>query len=105
HYDVTVKSKILHCDISSGNILILPTFVLQQEGDMTLRVTWRGILADWELSKPISRGEEVNQALRPKRTGTWRYMSVASLMDALHIVQTADEIESFFNVLLYNVIR
>ncbi|TBU58955.1 hypothetical protein BD310DRAFT_906267 [Dichomitus squalens] len=63
HYDATVKSKILHCDISSGNILILPTFVLQQEGDMTLHVTWIG-----------------------------------------H-VETADEIESFFNVLLYNVIR
>ena len=32
-------------------------------------------------------------------------MSVASLLDALHVVGTADEIESFFNVLLHNAIR
>ena len=32
-------------------------------------------------------------------------MSVASLLDARHVVGTADEIESFFNVLLDNVIR
>ena len=27
NYDASVKSKIIHCDISSGNILILPVFV------------------------------------------------------------------------------
>ena len=53
HYDASVKSKIIHRDISSGNILILPT-VKQAPGSTELRVEWVGILADWELSKPTT---------------------------------------------------
>ncbi|TBU58948.1 hypothetical protein BD310DRAFT_977001 [Dichomitus squalens] len=103
HYEATTKSMMIHRDISSGNILILPKFVIPDDGDgnTTLRIRWRGILADWELSKPL---QDVG-ARQPERTGTWRYMSVASLLDAFHIVGTADEIESFFNVVLHNAIR
>ena len=32
-------------------------------------------------------------------------MSVASISDATHITTVADEIESFFNVILYNALR
>ena len=32
-------------------------------------------------------------------------MSVASLRDVLHVVDIADEIESFFNVIIYNAVR
>ncbi|TBU26684.1 hypothetical protein BD311DRAFT_422694, partial [Dichomitus squalens] len=103
HYEATSKSMTIHRDISSGNILILPKFVVSDDGDgnITIRICWRGILADWELSKPL---QDVG-ARQPERTGTWRYMSVASLLDAYHIVGTADEIESFFNVLLHNALR
>ena len=68
HYDASVKSKIIHCDISSGNILILPCFVKHEIADgSALRVTWRGVLADWELSKPIPQGEEIDRARHPER--------------------------------------
>ena len=68
HYDASVKSKIIHCDISSGNILILPVFVKHEiTDDSALRVTWRGVLADWELSKPIPHGEEIDRAWQPER--------------------------------------
>ena len=42
---------IIHRDISSGNILIRPVFLLGNDGH--IRVEWVGILTDWELSKPI----------------------------------------------------
>ncbi|TBU38176.1 hypothetical protein BD309DRAFT_547695 [Dichomitus squalens] len=110
HYEATSKSRVIHCDVSSGNILILPTFIASDDDDgkRVVRIRWRGILADWELSKPVSEPEQDVSRQHPKheiRVGTWRYMSVASFWDASHIVSTADEIESFFNVLLENAIR
>ncbi|TBU26695.1 hypothetical protein BD311DRAFT_423068 [Dichomitus squalens] len=110
HYEATSKSRVMHCDISSGNILILPTFIVSDDddGNRVVCIRWRGILADWELSKPVSEPEQDVSSQKPEheiKVGTWRYMSVASLLDALHTVSTADEIESFFNVLLENAIR
>lgn len=42
HYDATTKAKILHRDISAGNIIIV-----KEEGEET------GILIDWEMCKHI----------------------------------------------------
>ena len=68
HYDASVKSKTIHCDISSGNILILPVFVKHENtDDLALHITWHGILADWELSKPIPQGEEIDSARQQER--------------------------------------
>ena len=53
HADAVDKCRLLHRDISSGNILILPMFE-EKPGDLELRVIWKGLLCDWELSKPIA---------------------------------------------------
>ncbi|KAI0689148.1 hypothetical protein C8T65DRAFT_817896 [Cerioporus squamosus] len=104
HAGAVNKCGLLHRDISCGNILILPTFE-QRPGDSKLYLVWKGVLCDWELSKPIALTKKDEKARQPERTGTWRYMSVASLRNMLHVVGIADEIESFFNVILYNAIR
>lgn len=49
HADVYEKCKFVHCDISSGNLLILPSLV-SVPGEAALRVVWTGILGDWELA-------------------------------------------------------
>ena len=59
-----------------GNVLILPTLVKK---DGQLVVEWRGILADWELSKPIPKDGQVPRARQPERTvnsHTFRYFGV-----------------------------
>ncbi|KAI0707441.1 hypothetical protein C8T65DRAFT_218246 [Cerioporus squamosus] len=104
HASAVTICKIMHRDISSGNILIIPTFV-QAPDDQFLYVQWRGLLSDWELSKPIADSEGEELARQPERTGTWKYMSVACITNALHIVGISDELEAFFNVLMYNAIR
>ena len=58
---------LLHCDISSGNILIYPRVVKFKDNQVLLR--WGGMLADWELSKPFQKDEsEVRSARQPVRT-------------------------------------
>ena len=111
----------MHRDVSSGNVLIRPIFLAGDDG--TIRVEWIGILSDWELSKPIVPAG-TSTARQPERTvskyysgtlgpstltvnlqGTFRYMSAASLTDIFHVVEVADEIESFINVLLHNALE
>ena len=46
------KTQLLHRDISSGNLLILPRFDRGSE-DMVPSIAYTGILTDWEMSKPI----------------------------------------------------
>ena len=67
HADAVNKCGLLHRDISSGNILILPTFETTEEGT-ELRVAWRGILCDWELSKSIAQSENDEMARQPEQT-------------------------------------
>ena len=65
---------LLHCDISSGNILIYPRVVKFKDNEVWLR--WGGILADWEQSKPFQMNEGgVRTALQPVR----KVSSMASL--------------------------
>ena len=59
--------KIIHRDISSGNILIYPT-TEQIDGKNAFRVVWRGILIDWELSKPTIDCTDGRVARQPERT-------------------------------------
>ncbi|KAI0631751.1 hypothetical protein C8Q77DRAFT_158005 [Trametes polyzona] len=103
HKDAVDKAKIMHRDISGGNILIYPR-VTSLEGSEKKSVAWGGLLADWELSKPIG-GVHDDCARQPERTGTWQYMSVAILLDHSKVVELSDELESFFHVLLYYALR
>ncbi|KAI1788199.1 hypothetical protein LXA43DRAFT_838864, partial [Ganoderma leucocontextum] len=95
---------LLHRDISSGNILIYPRVTVDLNG--VASVKWGGILADWEMSKPVHKDEsEPRTARQPERTGTWQYLSIALLSTGVIRVGIPDELESFFHVLLYYTLR
>ncbi|KAI0696571.1 hypothetical protein C8T65DRAFT_615307 [Cerioporus squamosus] len=102
HEGAATKAKLLHRDISAGNILICPRVEEDEHG--VLRVKWRGMLADWEMSKPIVENE-MQTARQVVRTGTWQFASVYILDNPEKPVRIADEIESFFHVTLYNALR
>ncbi|KAH9940900.1 uncharacterized protein BXZ73DRAFT_15975, partial [Epithele typhae] len=92
------KHKLLHRDVSVGNILIRPRFESVEEGKSQIR--GRGVLADWEMAK----SEDVHVAMQPTRTGTWPFMSMLCQMDAMRPIEVADELESFFHVLVFMVV-
>ena len=54
HHQVAThpKVRLLHCDISSGNILVLPEVRKSERGRA---LVWSGILSDWEFSRPIDQ--------------------------------------------------
>ncbi|KAK7030407.1 hypothetical protein VNI00_014151 [Paramarasmius palmivorus] len=84
------KAKILHRDVSTGNIMISP------DGK-------RGFLIDWEFSKPVTENEMPHQV---ERVGTWQFMS-CRLVDGHNIGRhlRSDDLESFFHVLSWVIIR
>ncbi|KAI0631752.1 hypothetical protein C8Q77DRAFT_1128634 [Trametes polyzona] len=100
HEMALTNAQIMHRDVSGGNILIYP-----RVDPTTPEVYWSGMLADCELSKPVSQQGERPRARQPERTGTWQFMSVAILNDHRKVVETSDELESFFHVLLYYAVR
>ena len=67
HRDAVTKANVVHRDVSSGNILILPK-VVDNKNTGKPRVAWRGLLADWELSKPIHEAEPLLRPRQPPRT-------------------------------------
>ncbi|TBU38955.1 hypothetical protein BD309DRAFT_873299, partial [Dichomitus squalens] len=93
-------TKILHRDISGGNILILPCLHEEPGGSY---IEWSGLLTDWEMSKPLPDGV-AGEARQPERTGTWQFLSVA-ILSRLKEVEICDELESFFYVILYYAVR
>ncbi len=60
HWKAT-EVGILHRDVSGGNILILPVC----EGS---EIEWVGILADWEMSKPLDSVVVTLKPRQPERT-------------------------------------
>ncbi|KAH9896049.1 hypothetical protein C8Q73DRAFT_644518 [Cubamyces lactineus] len=104
HRDAVTKANIVHRDVSSGNILILPK-VMYDKQDGHPYVTWKGLLADWELSKPIHEAEPLLRPRQPPRTGTWQFLSVGMLTENPKTVEIPDEIESYLHVLLYFAVR
>ncbi|KAH7903939.1 hypothetical protein BJ138DRAFT_975477, partial [Hygrophoropsis aurantiaca] len=83
HRDAFVLCRILHRDVSAGNILI------DRDGG--------GILNDWDMSKDI--GTLV--ARQHDRTGTWLYMSARVLKNPKKPHEVQDDLESFIHVLIY----
>ncbi|KAI0641693.1 hypothetical protein C8Q79DRAFT_287183 [Trametes meyenii] len=98
------KAGIVHRDVSGGNILIYPKVAYDIDTNEA-GMNWSGLLADWELSKPVVEKGGLHRARQPERTGTWQYMSVAVLSKHSRIVQISDELESFFHVTLYYAVR
>ncbi|KAI0333000.1 hypothetical protein GY45DRAFT_1320283 [Cubamyces sp. BRFM 1775] len=99
HEDAYTKAKIIHRDISVGNILLVPCGVHPKDQ----RPIYKGLLTDWELSKRTEYNEL--EARHPDRTGTWQFLSVNALKHPEAQIEIADELESFFHVLLYCAIR
>ncbi|TBU58931.1 hypothetical protein BD310DRAFT_926116 [Dichomitus squalens] len=98
HQEAVEDCRILHRDVSAGNILILPTI---KSG----WIYWTGILSDWELSKFLLRDEEELKARQPHRTGTWYFMSIRSLAYPHRPLGIPDELESFLHVIIFFAIR
>ncbi|KAI0357251.1 hypothetical protein OH77DRAFT_1451546 [Trametes cingulata] len=104
HYWAYTRHKLLHRDISAGNILILPMLGKSPAGKEV--VGWRGLLTDWELAKPLPREGKNDVARQPERTGTWQFMSVNYVESHwTRPVVVADELESFVHVLLFYAVR
>lgn len=55
---------MVHCDISVGNILILPK-AIHQKYDGPKVVEWTGLLVDWELSKPVNEKAALSRGRQP----------------------------------------
>ncbi|KAI9437383.1 hypothetical protein F5148DRAFT_1294246 [Russula earlei] len=88
HTDAYNKAKILHWDVSTGNILIAP--------DRS------GLLIDWDMSKRV----DVTQQRQHSRTGTWQFISTGLLLHPhARSHQISDDIESFYWVLIYIVMK
>ncbi|KAG9310586.1 hypothetical protein JVU11DRAFT_9146 [Chiua virens] len=87
HSHAFEKAKILHRDISAGNI------ILTDEG--------RGLLIDWELGKLV---DDVGSR-RPDRAGTWQFMSANLLKNLGKMHEFADDLESFLHVLAWITLR
>ncbi|KAH9896024.1 hypothetical protein C8Q73DRAFT_643740 [Cubamyces lactineus] len=104
HRDAVTKANVVHRDVSGGNILILPK-VVHDEADGSVSVTWKGLLTDWELSKPIHEAEPLLRPRQPPRTGTWQFLSVGMLTENPKTVEIPDELESYLHVLLYFSVR
>ncbi|EIW53037.1 uncharacterized protein TRAVEDRAFT_53454 [Trametes versicolor FP-101664 SS1] len=103
HRDAYEHFGILHRDVSTGNMLVLPRIRKCKSGKT--RVFWEGFLTDWELAKHISKDTALQPAEPPEPTGTWQFMSVEHVRHPERPVGVADDLESFFHVLLYHSLR
>ncbi|PIL32489.1 hypothetical protein GSI_05192 [Ganoderma sinense ZZ0214-1] len=105
HHQATTnpKTRLLHRDVSGGNILIYPR--VKRNGDDVNAMTWCGILSDWELAKPVDDDNPPSKATQADQMGTYQFMSVDILSRPWKPMKVADELESFFHVLVYYSIR
>ncbi|RDX49314.1 hypothetical protein OH76DRAFT_1472076 [Lentinus brumalis] len=93
------NAGVVHRDISAGNVLI---YVKEKVVDGQLVQERVGLLTDWELSKRTSAPDTSRQ---PDRIGTWQFMSAYLLNNPSAVVCIPDELEAFFHVLLFYIIR
>ncbi|KAI0794658.1 hypothetical protein C8Q74DRAFT_1445957 [Fomes fomentarius] len=90
HFLAWDGAKVLHRDISAGNIMINPT-------------TRGGFLIDWDLSR-LECELEVGP-VEPDRSGTWISRSALSLKFPRKPYRPCDDIESFVHVYRHFVLR
>ncbi len=85
HQEATVNPdlRILHRDISGGNILICPKILRQRDGAKR-SIMWTGILIDCELSKPVDTHDAASRATRAHRMVQCPKPSLGLVTDVLH---------------------
>ncbi|KAL6306265.1 hypothetical protein BKA93DRAFT_895462 [Sparassis latifolia] len=98
HQQAFEKLRLLHRDVSIGNVMIVERF----DGIEFVRI---GYLCDWELSKSIPDGDATQVARQPDRTGTWQFMSALSLQNPYKPITLQDDLEAFFHLVLYMAVR
>ncbi|KAH9835418.1 uncharacterized protein C8Q71DRAFT_119192 [Rhodofomes roseus] len=96
HKQAWELTKLLHRDISAGNILIY------RFTDINGRLCVIGLLIDWDLCKFQCYLETVS---RPARSGTWQFMSARLLSKPGKRHEVADDLESFTHVLNWMCFR
>ncbi|KAF8524399.1 hypothetical protein BU17DRAFT_63383 [Hysterangium stoloniferum] len=93
HRHAFYGARILHRDISAGNILITSS--------------GRGLLIDWDLSK--STDAEASVTAQAERTGTWHFMAARLLRKpkdgTIPKPDRVDDLEYFFHVLSWVALR
>ncbi|KAK0494682.1 hypothetical protein EDD18DRAFT_1175629 [Armillaria luteobubalina] len=97
HKDALTICKILHRDISGGNILIV------YDGKVPENIHdggGRGLLNDWDMA--IHMDDLDKPARQAERTGTWQFMSIALLDQTTKKHEPQDDFESFIYVMLYH---
>nr|VWP01809.1 Uncharacterized protein [Ganoderma boninense] len=92
HTKVWKDAKVLHRDISVGNIMI------RVEGEKRT-----GFLIDWDLSRLES--ELGKGPVEPDRTGTWQFRSALSLLYPRKPYRRSDDVESFIHAYVYLILR
>ncbi|KAH9889438.1 hypothetical protein C8Q73DRAFT_667917 [Cubamyces lactineus] len=95
------RKRLIHRDISAGNVLIYPKLVTDKNG--SVREARVGLLADWELAKCIDDDDDGPR--QPDRTGTWQFLSANALSHPSKRIMIQDDMESLFHLLLYQAIR
>ncbi|KAL6308493.1 hypothetical protein BKA93DRAFT_822241 [Sparassis latifolia] len=94
HKHAVEKVHLMHCDINEENVLIFET-----PAEDSSRHRWTGMLSNWEFAKPVLVGDKV----APREADEVCSFSCASVrvLDEPGTPQTiADELESFFHLLL-----
>ncbi|KAG1846352.1 hypothetical protein C8R48DRAFT_616437, partial [Suillus tomentosus] len=85
HQDAYTNAKILHRDLSVGNIVIY---------------RGKGFLIDWDLAKLLT----IQGPRQTTRTGTWQFMS-AHLVKNIHAIHNVeDDLESSLYVVLWTAL-
>ena len=59
--------RIMHCDVSAGNILIIFSIV-RPSSEEAYSIVMKGLLSDWELAKVIPETNSAVFASQPERT-------------------------------------
>ncbi|KAG1901812.1 uncharacterized protein F5891DRAFT_950119, partial [Suillus fuscotomentosus] len=82
HKDTFERAKVLHRDLSVGNVVIYKG---------------KGYLIDWDLAKLVS----IQGPRQKMHTGTWQFMSayLVEHSNAIHAVE--DDLESSFYIILW----